>query len=521
VDRIEIIFGPGGTLWGANAVQGIINIITKDARDTQGALVTVGGGSELQGLAGFRYGAKAGQDSYYRMYGKFSSRDAAFHPDGRNFDDWRMGRAGFRADWTLSRDRTLTLQGDLYKGLLGQRTAITAYSPPFTTAVEDNAEVSGGNVLGRWGGPLGDGADFRAQVYYDRTNRREPAFQEGRDTVDLDFQHHIYPIKRQEFVWGFGYRATSGDTHSVSTTRFVPDRRTDHLVSGFLQDDIELVSDRLRLIVGSKFERNGYSGFENQPSGRVIWTPSPSHTLLLSAARAVRTPSRVEHDLELTVLLQPTAPAAFLRLTPNKEFQSEKLVAYEMGYRVRPASRLYVTFSAFFNDYADLVSNEVRTPFFEVEPSPPHVVLPLIWGNGLGGHAHGMELNSDWRVTNWWRLNSNYSYLRINLKKDPGSLDSSTEGMMEGSSPRHQVSLQSSINLEPSLEFDWIFRVVSGLPSLRIPSYVTSNVRMGWRPYGNWELSVVGQNLHQPRHAEFSGGVQIERAVYGKMTWQW
>jgi iron complex outermembrane receptor protein len=132
-----------------------------------------------------------------------------------------------------------------------------------------------------------------------------------------------------------------------------------------------------------------------------------------------------------------------------------------------------------------------------------------------------MELNSDWRVTNWWRLNSNYSYLRINLKKDPGSLDSSTEGMMEGSSPRHQVSLQSSINLEPSLEFDWIFRVVSGLPSLRIPSYVTSNVRMGWRPYGNWELSVVGQNLHQPRHAEFSGGVQIERAVYGKMTWQW
>ena len=523
VDRIEVILGPGGTLWGANAVNGVINIITKEAGATEGGLVSVGGGTELQSFARFRYGARSGPGAY-RIYGKYSGSDAAYHSDGSNFDDWRMTQGGFRSDWTLRRDRALTLQGDIYKGAVGQRSVLTTYTAPYRQMLDANARLSGGNVLARWSSPaVGAQSELRLQAYYDRTNRREATFREARDTADIDLQHHLYSRWRQELVWGFGYRVTSGDFTGLPTLRFTPGRRTDHIVSGFLQDDIELVPERLHLIAGSKWEHNGYSGFENQPSGRLLWTPNSRHTLLLSVARAVRIPSRVEHDLELTSLLQMLNPsvAAFLRLGPNPDFHSEKLIAYEAAYRVRPAARLYVTLSAFYNHYKDLVSNEVRTPFLEAEPAPPHVVLPLIWGNGLGGHAHGGELTADWRPTGALRLNGSYSYLRINLHKKASSLDNSTERSMEGASPRHQVKFQSSISAGPAVEFDWMFRYVAALPSQRIARYATSNARVAWRATRRLELEAVGQNLHQPRHAESSGGVEIERGVYGKMTWKW
>jgi len=527
IDRIEVIRGPGGILWGANAVNGIINIITKDARITQGTLVTAGGGSEEQGFAGFRYGDRMGQDSYYRVYGKFFNRDAAYHPDGHDFDGWRMGQTGFRADWALPQDRTLTLQSDFYKGVAGHRTSINTLSPPFVRPIEDDADLSGGNFLARWGGPAGERSDVKLQVYYDRTNRDDPTFRENRDTLDLDFQNHFYPVHRNEIVWGFGYRMSSGDFRGKSTTRFVPDRRTDHLVSGFLQDEVELVSDRLYAIVGAKLEHNGYSGFEAQPNGKLLWTPSPQHTFRVSVARAVRTPSRIEHDLEATSVVEPTGPT-FSRFNTSKAFESEKLIAYEVGYRIRPTERLFVTAAGFFNQHGDLLSIETGTPFREDSPPPPHLVLPIAFGNGLEGNSRGLELTSDWRVKGWWRLNGAYSYLRINLKRKPDSRDFSTERSTEGASPHHQVSFQSSMNLAAGVEFDWTLRFVSELPSpsQRIPSYTTSDVRLGWRPTGRVELSLVGQNLHQPHHAEFSGGgasgvVQIERSAYGKITWQW
>jgi iron complex outermembrane receptor protein len=292
-------------------------------------------------------------------------------------------------------------------------------------------------------------------------------------------------------------------------------------VSGFVQDELALVHERLYLIGGSKFENNGYSGFEWQPSGKLLWTPSPNHTVRLSVARAVRTPSRVEEDMEITNLLFSGAPAAFLRLIPNKDFIPEKLHAYELGYRIRPVPALYVTVASFLNDHDDLLSSEVTTPFFETSPEPSHIVLPLQWRNLLQGTSYGIELNGDWRATSWWRLNGSYSHLRIELSRDPNSLDNSSERSAEGKSPRHQVELVSSANLPYGMEFDWMLRHVSELPSLSIPGYTTSDVRLGWRPNPFSEISLVGQNLHQPHHQEFSGGVEVERSVYGKATWRW
>jgi iron complex outermembrane receptor protein len=520
VDRIEVVLGPGGTLWGANAVNGIVNIITKSARDTEGTLLAADGGSAEQG-ARFRYGGKGGRDSYYRFYGKFFNRDSFVHADRSNFDAWHIGQAGFRTDWTLSRDKTLTLQGDTYSGKSGQRTNLTSYAPPFVSAVEQDATLSGGNLLGRWGGPTGN-SDVRLQFFYDRTNRREPTFRETRDTVDVDFQHRPPAVARHQILWGSGYRLSVGDFRGTSTVRFIPDRRADPLATWFAQDDIELVPDRLHVIAGSKFEHNNYSGFEVQPSGRLLWTASPEQTVAMSITRALRTPSRVEHDLDVTSFATST-PLTFARVLPNKDFRAEQLLAYEMEYRAQPSNALSLSVSGFLNRHDDLLGIETGAPFVERVPSPDHAVIPFVLGNSLHGKSYGGELASVLQLADWWRVNGAYSHVHIDLTSKAASRDTTTVRSLEGSSPRHQLMLHSSMNLPAALELDWIFRAVSELPSQNVSGYATSDVRLGWRVAREVTLSLVGQNLHRPRQAEFASGGTVseaKRSVYGSLTWQ-
>jgi iron complex outermembrane recepter protein len=523
IDRIEVIRGPGGTLWGANAVNGVVNIITKNAVDTQGTVVEMGGGSEEQGFGSIRYGGRDGRNFYYRAYGKFFNRAPALHLDGNNYDDWRMGRVGFRTDWTSAANRHLTVQGDLYTGVTGQLTTLTTYAAPFTQRLPDNTNAGGGNILSRWEGPLAGGSDFKLQVYYDRTRREEIRFQETRDTLDVDFQHNFALSEMQEVVWGVGYRATSGATESVQTLKFMPPARSDNLFNWFAQDEIKLVPDRLHLTLGTKFEHNDYSGLEVQPSARLVWAFSPEHTVVFSVARAVRTPSRVEHDLELNN--QFTAPqlpfAAFLRFVPNKDFKPEKLIAYEAGYRIRPASRLSVMLSTFINQHDDNLDTELGTAFVEDVPAPRHVTIPVRWVNNLHGNSHGMEVSSDYRLAEWWRWTTSYSLLRVQMTRDKVGSALSQELAAEGNSPRHQFNFQSSMDLPAHFSLDWMFRSVSALPNVRVPRYATSDVRLGWRPHPVVELSVVGKNLHDGAHPEFSPAIEIQRSVWGQVDFRW
>ena len=517
IDRIEVIRGPGGTLWGANAVNGVINIITKSAKETQGLLASAGGGSEEKIFGGLRYGGQIGDDFSYRVYGKGFRRDAQFTPQVRDFDDWQMGQAGFRTDWAPQKTDRLTIQGDAYGGKTGQRGVISNFSAPFSVIFEKDADLSGMNLLGRWSRASSESSNLALQVYYDRSFRREPSFEELRNTLDLDFQYRFKLTDHQELTWGLGYRYTRGKTDSVPTIAFSPKTRADNLFSTFVQDEIVLVQNFLRLTVGSKVEHNDYSGFELQPSARLLWTPAQRHAVWGSISRAVRTPSRVEHDLALIAALSPTIPS-FGRVTGNKSFDAEELLAYELGYRVQPTDRLSVDLAGFYNRYNDLLSLETGSSFLE---PPGNLIFPFLIENKMKAHVYGAELAADWRWLDWWRWRFAYSHVHINLTKAPGSTDISTEPSTEGSSPHNQFSLTSFIDLSGNLQFDSILRYVDNLPAQNVGPYLNLDLRLGWHATKNLELSLGGQNLLAGHHAEWSGGTEIQRGIYTKATWRW
>ena len=524
IDRIEVVRGPGGTIWGANAVNGVINIITKSAQQTHGTLLSFGGGNVDQGTVGFRYGDGNGKGFNYRLYGMGFTRGPEFHPDARNFDRWHIGQGGFRFDWSANSRDSYTLQGDTYKGETSGVGSFGTYSPPYQAVVYGDVEVSGENVLGRWKRTLSEGSDIQVQAYYDRTNRHDTYYGETRDTFDIDFLHHFTPLDGHDFIWGLGTRVSPDNFITVvPTVDFLPHHRTDEIFSGFVQDEISFAHDHVRLTVGSKFEHNNYTGFEVQPDARLWWTRGPRQTFWAAVTRAVRTPSRLDDGIQATGLVS-TKPLTFARITGDGKFFSEQSIGYEAGYRALVTPHFYVDVATFHNDYNYLYSYEIGAPFLEVAPVP-HVVIPIPIRNGIRGTTSGFEVAPDWTLTGWWQLKGSYSYLNTNLKRRPGSPDTSTVAADEGSSPQHQVVVQSLLNLPQKLELDLTYRYVSSLPAQQLSGYGTADARLGWRPVPYFELSVAGQNLLQPRHAEFrlypGPLVELKRSAYGKITLRW
>jgi iron complex outermembrane receptor protein len=523
VDRIEIIRGPGATIWGPNAVNGVINIITKKAKDTRGELVSAGGGNE-QRFFNFRYGGGNGANFNYRVYGKTFTRGPEFHPDHKNFDDWQMGQGGFRMDWDLKGRDTLTLQGDLYKGSIGESLSVASEPTVRPAIVQQDGELSGGNLLGRWSHVLKDASDLQLQIYYDRTSRHEANLAEMRDTFDIDFLHHKTLARRHELLWGAGARFSAGRTPPVvPTIVFTPENRTDKLYSAFVQDEIQIGEKGLWLTVGSKFVRTDFSGFGAEPSARLLWTSGRRQTWWASVTRALRTPSDIEETLTASGLVS-ASPLTIVRITNNGTFVPETLLGYETGYRRLLGLKLYVDITAFHNRYDNLLSVESGSPFLEKSPPPQRLVVPLFFGNGLAGSTSGFEIAPDWRPVTRWRLNGSYSYLHMNLNAKPGSVDISTVNSTQGSSPHHQVALQSSLDLPGSLEFSQTYRYVSDLPTQLVASYGTADVRLSWRRIHHFDFSLVGQNLLQPHHVEYGGDpgtlVGIKRNIYGAITWR-
>jgi iron complex outermembrane receptor protein len=532
IERIEIIRGPGGTIWGPNAVNGVINIITKNARDTHGTLVSVGSGNEEQGFVNFRYGAGNGKNLHYRIYGKGFTRSPEVHADGKNFDDWRSEQTGFRLDWsrpdlgTPERD-SLTIQGDLYKEEAGERVEATSYTQPYKRTIDGNAQLSGGNIMARWKRVLKSGGNIQLQTYYDRTNRHEPNFGELRDTFDIDYLQQAPVGTRQRVSWGAGVRLSVGNAlQVVSGLTFDPPKRTDQIYTAFLQDEITLVENRLALILGTKLLRTNYTGVLPEPSARLLWTPDTKQTVWAAFTHAVRTPSRVEEDFNLSGYIGSTDTGTpfFARFNANNHFASEQLNGYEVGYRRLLGKGLYLGVASFLNHYHDLLSEEITGGVYpESTPAPAHLLLPAQFRNGLLGYSVGGEVSPEWRPTEFWSLRGSYSYLNIDLKMAPRAADVGTIPGIEGASPQHQVGIQSAFDLPKRFTLDLAFRYISALRNPAVPSYSTGDVRLAWRARPSLEISVVGQNLLQPSHPEFAGDpgplVGIRRSVYGKLTW--
>ncbi len=339
VERIEVIRGPGATLWGANATNGVINIITKRAEDTQGGLLTGGSGSVEKGFGGVRYGGQIGQQAFYRVYGKYFNRDGLTRLDGREgADDWDSLRGGFRMDWAPAGGDSLTLQGDIYDTDAGATQDFATISPPFLSTADERRELNGGYLLGRWQRNYSATSTTQLQLYYDRAERKQLLLGEVRNNFDLDFQHQFSWGERHNFVWGTRYRRIKDDIQNSFVLTFSPNERVDHLFSGFVEDQIELLPNRLSLSIGSKFEENDSTGFEIQPSVRLAWTPNLRQTGWAAVTRAVRTPNRFIEDarVRLAVIPNPQGPLTILSLLGNRDVESENILAYELGYRYQP-----------------------------------------------------------------------------------------------------------------------------------------------------------------------------------------
>ncbi len=528
VDRIEVIRGPGGTIWGPNAVNGVINIITKDSKETQGAFVSAGGGSLEHGFLNARYGGSRGRNFNYRVYGMAFERGPEFHPDGRNFDRWRNAQGGFRSDWEKTKRDTLTFEGDIYDEGVGESVAATSYTAPYSQVLDGTAHLSGGNIVGRWQRRIGDGRDFQLEAFYDRTNRREPNFADYRDTFDVDFLDRFRLPGREQFSWGAGMRFSRGyNPVLVSGLTFQPNRRTDTLYTSFFQDEIGIIPDRLTLSLGTKLIHTNFTGLGWEPSARLLWTPTDKQSLWVAFTHALRTPSAAERNFYLSGFLGigPGGLPFFARFNANPDFRSEQLNGYELGYRRLLVRQVYLDVAIFFNNYHDLFSEDITgTQFIENDPAPTHILLPAEFGNGLLGTTSGFEIAPEWRPVNFWRLGTSYSFLQMSLKRGPNSLDVGTAPIIEGSSPKHQVTAFSYLDFAKRIDLDLTFRYVSGLPELMVPAYSTADARFAWQATRHFQFSVVGQNLFQPYHFEFSGDpgplVGIKRTVYGQIAWK-
>lgn len=513
VERIEVISGPGGTLWGVNAVNGVINVITRAAADTQGTLVAAGTGNRDNDVA-VRHGGKFGDDGHYRVYAKYFDRFSTRTEDGGRKDDaWHKSQAGFRSDWGRG-DDTLTVHGNAYEGSQGQplpgTIQIGGVAFPLGTI-----SISGANLSARWSRRLEGESNVSFQADVDRTKREvPPSFSETLTLVDLQFQHALQPIGMHALVWGAEYRHGWDRVKNATflTTAFgpparpffglLPEKLEQTWSSIFAQDEMRLRED-LRLTLGARLERNDYTGNEFLPSLRLAWKVAAEHLLWAAASRTVRAPSRLDRDVFV-----PASPP-FL-LAGGSDVRSEVAKVYELGYRGQPTQRISYSVTAFHTIY-----DHLRTQ--EIAPSGTF----LVFGSEMEGKSTGLEMWGSYQATTNWRLSAGFNMLRERLRLKAGSTDTADSVAQEGRDPAHSWMLRSSLNLARQTEIDATVRHVAALSDPTVPSYTAVDVRLGWKPRSDLELSIAGHNLLGSEHAEFGDPAtrtEVGRSVFFKVV---
>ena len=525
IDRIEVIRGPGGTIWGSNAVNGIINIITKSAVRTQGTYVSQIVGDQDKSITEARYGGALNNNKDdYRLYVKKAVRDGLdnYNTKGSNHDGNSQDRAGFRYDISSIKDSSISIHGDIFSGTASN------YFSTLNNPNKNNKDSRGANIVVNWDKKLSKQSSFILNSYFDYDQFSIPVLQRSAKTFDVDFQHFYNPSKDNQFIWGLGYRQIADDIeestmlNGVAPVNYSPDHRNDQWFTSFIQEKFGLIPDKLYLTIGSKFEKNDFTGFEYQPNARLAYYPSRNQTVWVSVSRAIRTPTRGESDINLK--------AANTNVTVNQgssTYGIEQLIAYEAGYRIKPTIKTLIDATTFYNQYSKL-----RT--FELINGVPTAA-------NLGyGESQGFEISGKWQVTNDWRMEASYDYLNLDLHISKNSTDNTSiigaaDGLQvaEGMSPKNQVKLRSFYNISPKIEFDNILYYVDNLPTAGatyrttgIPSYFRFDTRLGYLPSRNLDLSVGIQNLLDQGHREFKAALynnqtEIGRTFYVKAVWQY
>jgi iron complex outermembrane receptor protein len=513
LDRIEVIRGPGPTLWGANAVNGVFSITTRSARETQGLYLTAGAGTPWENaFGGVRYGGRIDDHTWFRVWGKAFDRGPVELPGPEDFqDDWAKVHGGFRIDRNGADNAKIMLQGAAYSAnRLGEVRRVPV--PGMTLVFEDvvaDGRAHGGHLLFRVDqDEPDDSGGWSFQTYYDRTERTEfSGFEESRDTFDAEFRHHFHPFDDHELLWGVGARYTTDRTDDGLDTLIDPDERDFATFSAFIQDTITLVDDELFAMIGTKLEHNSYTGFEVQPSARMWWTPNDQHTLWAAVSRAVRVPTRVERDGTFIFAFAdtglvgggpPSGVVVPFALTGNRDADSEVLIAYEAGYRIAPTPDLNFDFTIFYNDY--------RTILF----AGPDAIGPF--SDDGTAESYGAEAVAKWQVSPNWRLVAAYSFVDMHVHNsfhEP-----------EGDAPHHQAQLRSYLDVTDDVDLNAALYYVDNVPNQNAGDYLRLDVGVTWRPDDQVEISVWGQNLLDDAHAEFGRGPQVERGVYGQITFR-
>ena len=573
IDRIEVIRGPGAALWGANAVNGVINVITKTAADTQGNLISAGGGTEEKAFGAYRYGGEFGDTGFYKVYFKAFERDGLATPAGNDAnDDWKMKRAGFKTEWKPTVDTDFTVQGDIYQGTTRPTLMEFKKDEP---EKEDQAltgiarDQRGGNISVYWKRTLSENHDYSLRAVLDDYQNFDYRVTEKRNTIDVEFQHYHQPFEGHDLVWGLGYRGT---WYELSDMRNIvlqdsngkpQDKRFDELYSFFIQDDITL-NDKWTFTVSSRFEHNNFTGYEVQPNARLTWKATENRTFWTALSKAVKTPSISEtavtsrnitflREDDLEFLSSFTSPPGMLAISGNRDLKSEKLTSFELGYREQFSESFRLDVTTFYNQYEDLIAyidtGIGQCPLSGAEvlavPLPNGQIFPLCtvaqvngkpvveysttFANKLKAKTYGLEVTADWQVNNWWKMQFNYSWFNIEASrpKDPVNETylSENEALIEDLSANQTFNIRSNMNLPNQWYFDTWIRFMDKLKDAEAPSYTALDIRLAKKITDNLEFSLVGQNLFDKQRAEFTevfsglGATEIEESWYAQIRW--
>jgi iron complex outermembrane recepter protein len=517
LDRIEIIRGPGAALWGDNAVNGVINITTKSASETQGGLISTSYGTDNQSITSMRYGGQLASNLFFRVYLKYESEDGFLNSMGNRMPDgWDALLGGSRMDWEPNPNDRFTVEGDYVAANLGGSDQVPQLTPPYETTFSGVNQDSDGNLEGRWTHAFSSGSQLTLQTYYDHSVAQTAQILSTVDVYDIDLQDHFAWGDRQDIVLGAGFRDSRDTSPPTFNLIYYPEHSYTTIYNVFAQDNVALVQDRLHLTLGTKIDHTTYGGFDYQPDGRLLWTPSENQTVWMAVSRAVSIPSQLEEASRYNDIVFPTASGpAVVSILGNPNFKPEELLAYQLGYRITPAPNWSFDVAAYYNVYHGVRTNQMGATYFEAAPVP-HLVIPETWENALSGDCYGAEVSAQWKPFDRWLLAASYSWLRL-----ASDLDNS----ITGDGPQQQFQIHSDLGLTRNINFNSSLYYVGGLPDQSVPSYFRLDIGLNWRLNKSWEIGVFGQNLLHTGTVEYESLqtpalTEIPRSVFGRITFR-